>query len=147
GLDPSVPARVFLDGRLIPTDQRFAISAGAGSLLTIRVIPQGGQKTGGILTQLAALGAAVAGFVIGGPLVASLAYAGASMVGMLVTNALVPPSSPVQPELTGDPKLFTVSGSDNVAAPYSAIPRILGVRKIAPMLAAGAYTELVGEDE
>src|SRR5215475_5262279 len=101
GLDHSVPARVFLDGELVaPTDYSITI-AQSGSLLSIRVIPgRDPNKTGGLLVQLPALGAGLATLPFGGALVAGLVYAGVSMVGMLVTNALVPPSAPSEAKLT-----------------------------------------------
>ncbi|MBB6224574.1 host specificity factor TipJ family phage tail protein [Rhizobium leguminosarum] len=71
--------------------------------------------------------------------------AGISLAGSLIINALFPVAKP--DTLPSTTTLYSIGGSQNQAAQYGAIPEIFGTHRISPPYAAGAYTELVGDDQ
>lgn len=112
-LDPDpLFARVFVDGEMVPKAQWEYVIPRAGSSVTVRVIPMGGDGGGKMAIRIVAmLAVVVASFYTGGaaaPLsnflgITSAAGIGAvgegisaavSMVGMLAINAEIPPPLP-----------------------------------------------------
>lgn len=71
--------------------------------------------------------------------------AGISLAGSLIINALFPVAKP--DTLPNTTTLYSIGGAQNQAAQYGAIPEIFGTHRISPPYAAGAYTELVGDDQ
>ncbi|MBX5063449.1 host specificity factor TipJ family phage tail protein [Rhizobium lentis] len=71
--------------------------------------------------------------------------AGISLAGSLIINALFPVAKP--DSLPNTTTLYSIGGAQNQAAQYGAIPEIFGTHRISPPYAAGAYTELVGDDQ
>ncbi|ASR06694.1 hypothetical protein CHY08_05950 [Rhizobium leguminosarum bv. viciae] len=68
------------------------------------------------------------------------------MAGSLIVNALFPPAKPK--EVTDNTKtLYSIGGAQNEASQYGAIPTVFGTHRISPPYAAGAYTEIVGDDQ
>ena len=161
GVDPGVPARVFLDDRMIALEERARVFPKAGEVVTIRVTPGEPISLTALLVSIssfaasaasavgtaAAFASAVLGPIAGVATSLSTIAGSISLISGLITNALVAPSGPSQPQLQSNPRTFSVSGSQNVAAPFSPIPKILGTRQIAPQYAATPYIELVGGDQ
>jgi predicted phage tail protein len=175
GVDPTRPARVFIDDRIVTLEQRDGIFLKPGQTLTIRVVPAGGSnsKNTEILTIVVAAIAAVATYGAtsalvansaffasatqagGSDLLASAALAGiqgavdesVKFLGGLAINALIPPPKTPAVRLSSTPQSYTVSGGANSAAAFSVIPKIYGARRIFPQYAASPYTELVGFDQ
>lgn len=143
GLEPGLPARVFLDNRMIEADERSLIFPKVGEVVTIRAIP--GVQVLVFLAVVAAIGYAQSGSR--GALSGVFGNLLGPVLGPLVTNALLPPSQPSLPKFTSQPRSFSVSGGQNVAAPFSPIPKIYGVRQISPQYAASPYIELIGGDQ
>ncbi|MFF0919088.1 host specificity factor TipJ family phage tail protein [Rhizobium leguminosarum] len=71
--------------------------------------------------------------------------AGISLAGSMALNALFPVAKPAS--LPNTTTLYSIGGAQNQAAQYGAIPEIFGTHRISPPYAAGAYTELVGDDQ
>ncbi len=148
--------------REVPDAARATTFPPAGSLLTIRVIPRGGNagdKALQAVLQLVVLSAAAfadiatAGAltpVLGpgaGMILGAVAAGATSMAGNLAIRALIPPPRPPNAKPTTDPMTFSISGNQNLLAPFAPIPRIYGVRQVAPMMAAAPYTQNFGNDQ
>jgi hypothetical protein len=142
GLEPGVPARVFLDNRMIAVEERSLVFPKGGEVVTIRAIP--GVQVLIYLAVVAAIGFAQGG---GRGALSNVFSLLGPQLGPLLTNALAPPSQPSLPKFTSQPRSFSISGSQNVAAPFSPIPKIYGVRQISPQYAASPYIELIGGDQ
>ncbi|HUY28601.1 MAG TPA: hypothetical protein VMV27_14420 [Candidatus Binataceae bacterium] len=173
GLDTAVPARVFLDDRMLIPKERAHVYPKPGQIVAVRVVPAGGgsgKDTEIMLIALAAVTAVVT-YGAGGFVAASLAAPGAAaaagptlagaagafvsgalsetlkFAGTQLTNALIPPPATPAVRLSSTPQSYTVSGGANSAAAFSVIPKIYGARRIFPQYAASPYTELVGHDQ
>ena len=162
-LPRDVPARIFVTSHLVPDSDRERIFPAPGDVVTIRVIPQGGNKAlGAILEFVVVAAAAAATFYVGGSggilaaagfssatATAGGAVAGATvgLVGSLITRALIPPPTPSLPKFSTDPASFSISGNQNLLAPFSPIPRVYGSRLVSPMLAASPFTEYQGSNQ
>ncbi len=157
------PRRVRVSSLLVSDSDRERIFPAPGDVVTIRVVPQGGNKTlGAILEFVVVAAAAAATFYVGGSggLLAGagfsaaaghvggvLAGAAVGLVGSLITRALVPPPVPTGPKLSTDPASFSISGNQNLLAPFSPIPRVYGSRLVSPMMAAAPFTENQGNNQ
>ncbi|ALA60200.1 hypothetical protein [Nitrospira moscoviensis] len=113
GIDPDrVFARVFIDDRMIPTAEWERAKPAAGELLTIRVIPTGGQAEGkDVMRTVALIAVMVIAVAITQGGVASLlgpafqagalgAQIGGSVFAIgasLAVNGLIPPTLPRRP--------------------------------------------------
>lgn len=88
--------------------------------------------------------AGVSGF--GAALLSATLVAGATFLGMMAVNALIPaPGITAEPN-SRDPR-YTLTGSSNRFVPYGKIPRPMGEIRMYPMLAGQPYTEIVGKDQ
>jgi hypothetical protein len=161
GLDAGVAARVFHNERLLTLEERARVTPRAGDFVAIRVVPQRGQGKNpeAMLLQLAVMAAAAAATIVTagaaapflGPAVSmgagTVAGAAVTMAGNLIIRALVGPPTPPGPAVSASPRRFSISGGQNVAAPFAAIPKVYGSRLVTPQLAAGPYTETSGPDQ
>lgn len=92
GLAPDLPARVFLDDRIVVRDERNRVYPAPGQLLTVRAIPHGGgnAKDTELLTIAVAALAAVASWGVGAAISAefatSAAVTGTTAAGATVTT-------------------------------------------------------------
>jgi hypothetical protein len=86
------------------------------------------------------LGTVAAGIVTG------VIAAGLTVAGTLAINALFPKSSTNALADNSTP-VFSIGGAQNQAAPFGAIPVILGTHRVSPLYAAQPYTEIVGNDQ
>ena len=84
-------------------------------------------------------------------MVGSLAAAAVMYGGMMLVNAICPPSMPKLKFGGGDAgaadKVWSISGTQNKADLYGVIPLVLGRVRFAPRLAAQPYTYLNGNNE
>ncbi|MGH1355376.1 MAG: TipJ family phage tail tip protein [Thalassovita sp.] len=72
----------------------------------------------------------------------ALVTLGASVVGQLLLNALIPPPQPDEVKQS-----YSISGWKNKLDPDGAVPVVLGTVRFAPPFAARPYTEIVGDDQ
>lgn len=169
-------AHIFVGDELIERKWWGFIIPNENEIVTIRVVPMGGGGGGGksplktILTigiiaatfafaaplGVALLGPGLAGTAIGvttiGAMVGTAVIGG---IGMLVSNALIPPKStaPRMATLSGSggalrdsPTLF-IEGARNAARPFGVYPVVLGVHRHVPPLLSKPFTEVVGTDQ
>ncbi|MBY2997820.1 host specificity factor TipJ family phage tail protein [Rhizobium leguminosarum] len=124
------------------------------SIVIVKVPGKGALKAiAGLVIALAAavfapwLAGALFPALSGGALsvATGLIGAGISLAGSMIINALFPIAKPSS--LPNTTTLYSIGGSQNQAAQYGAIPEIFGTHRISPPYAAGAYTELVGDDQ
>jgi hypothetical protein len=155
----------------IPVENWHRVRPRAGAAIAIRIVPQGGGGSGGggknVLASILMLAVLVIATVVAGPIASSiLGAAGIAgetailgttitaftltkavvaatimMVGGLLVNALVPPPKQ-EGNAVGQRALIT--GVQNRLVPYGTVPRIIGKRRVYPMLAARPYTEAQG---
>jgi predicted phage tail protein len=170
-----MPARVFLDDRVILEGEAERVHPRAGQILTVRAVPAGGGRSKDVelLTIVVAAIAAAATYGTSAYLEASTTFfasatqaggssylAGAVLAGIQgaiaegakfalaqAVNVLIPAPSTPTPRAVSTPQSYTVSGTANGAAPFSPIPKIYGARRIFPQYAASPYTEVSGEDQ
>ncbi len=157
-------AHVYIDGEYIPRDNWNTVRPKAKSVLSIRVVPQGGG--GGsknplrtvlsiaLLAATSGLGYSLAQAFTGiGPVsigTLNISRAIVGVVGGLAINAIAPPPQPGSfrrhSETNESPSLF-ISGARNQAKPFGTVPCVLGKHRMVPPLAAKPYTETVGNDQ
>jgi hypothetical protein len=96
--------------------------------------------TGASVTTSAAFGLGAA--IIGGAI---------TVVGNMAINAMLPVPTPVGRENFGGSAMstpaFSFTGTSNRYIPYGPIPRVVGRRKLYPVMAAVPYTEPQGNDQ
>jgi hypothetical protein len=93
GFDPFIPARVFLDDRIIGVEEREAVCPRPGQTLTVRAVPAGGStKDTELLTLAFAAVAAAASFGVGAAITAefgtTVSLTGTSASGAAATTSL-----------------------------------------------------------
>lgn len=155
----------FVDDIEVPRRQWRHVRPKQGASIYICVLPQGGDGEKNPLAAILTIALAVVTIVyapqVGAALLNSVGVTGASaattaavgatvinLVGSLVIGALVPP-----PSLDGfqnqplSPPSFQITGTSNRPNPYGPIPRVLGKRRIYPVVAANPYTESQGNDQ
>lgn len=153
--------RVWIDDLEIEQAQWTEVRPLPGQTLYVRVVP--GKSGKDIFRTIAAIAiiVAVAYFApqltpqvasaLGVTSAAGVAAVGAfvstslTMIGFLALNALVPP--PGLKNQGQDDQRFQLTGTSNAYQPYANIPRVIGKRRLFPMLAARPYSELQGDDE
>jgi len=163
-------AHVFLGDLLIIREEWEFIKPGAGDTVTVRVVPTdpGGGGAGKIFRTILSIaviavggfvGLAVAGAIGGtfGAVVGSIAGAAVNFVGSLIVNAIAPPPRPKLGRLSGtsgsgsgllaESPTLAITGGQNRANNFGAIPRLFGKHRIFPTLGAQTFTEIVGNDQ
>ncbi|MCL4715448.1 MAG: hypothetical protein KJZ75_11105 [Hyphomonadaceae bacterium] len=148
---------VFLADHKIDPRHWKRIRPKPGASLYMRVRLQGGGGNGGkdvLRTVLMIAVVIVASFFnpfAAGSLASSLFSIGAVIVGQMLVNALIPP-----PEMGRDPWRFdqqagnpyaSLTGIRNQFAPYAPIPRLIGEKRMYPLLAARPYTVMQGKTQ
>ncbi|MGO6904886.1 phage tail protein, partial [Rhizobium ruizarguesonis] len=151
-----VRLHVTIGGHVIEQKNWPRIRVKPGVAVTIVKVPGKGalKAIAGLVVALVAAVAApwLAGALFGltaGTTAFSVATgligAGISLAGSMALNALFPVAKPAS--LPNTTTLYSIGGAQNQAAQYAAIPEIFGTHRISPPYAAGAYTELVGDDQ
>lgn len=155
GLDP-VRLYITIGGHVIDQRNWARVRVKPGVSVAIVKVPGKGalKAIAGLVVALAAAVFApwLAGILLpglagttAGAIATGLIGAGISIAGSLAINALFPAAKPSS--LPNTTTLYSIGGSQNQAAQYGAIPEIFGTHRISPPYAAGAYTELVGDDQ
>lgn len=128
----------------------------AGTTVIFKPVPKGMRN---ILGMLVIVAAAVASFYVGGSpaLIAELGVTGAAVagaaaatavgvLGSLLINALFPVSQPSL-ETSDQSQIYSISGFQNAADKWGAVPVILGTHRVFPKYGARTYTEIIGNDQ
>ena len=155
-------AHIYIDGEYIEQKNWHLVKPKAGTIVTIRMIPQGGGGGGGkknplrtILSIAVMAGTGYLAGVVAGGLgsatfmelnVSGLAVSGVNLLGRLVLNAIAPPSSSKLNTSSESATLF-IQGAKNQAKPFARVPKVLGKHRFVPPFGALPYTELVGDDQ
>jgi len=169
-------ASIFVNGYLVDRTYWEDAYPRKGDIVIINFTPKGGGGGGGGKNPLKAvmtIGIIAASFYFGVPVGQFLIREGIDMaiggtllstivgraviggIGMLVSNALIPPKSPTSPtmptlsgisDVRDSPTLF-IEGARNAERPFGTVPLVLGVHKHVPPLGAKVYTEIVGNDQ
>jgi hypothetical protein len=158
-----ISARVLVEDLVIPEMLWDVYRPLPGSLIIIRAVPMGGDGGGKSVTRAVLMIAVVAfSMYVGGPYIAGEwlglavpsagSYAvsvGMAMVGSMLLNALIPPSTPKLDERTGldITRSPSLSGASNRINKYGPIPKILGRHKIIPPFATEPYTSFKSNDQ
>jgi len=156
-------AHVYIDGHYILPQHWARVKPQAGTIVSIRMVPRGGDGGKNPLRTVLSLaliaaspmiagavagalgGVASAGFM--GITVGRIVTAGVNLLGRLALNALAPPGKPrFGTGLKESPTLF-LQGARNQAYPFARVPRVLGRHRFVPPLGAQPYTETVGNDQ
>lgn len=167
-------AHISIDDRLVEPDLWRYVTPKVGHIVTIRVIPAGGDDNkilrSVLLLGVSALGFAVVsgafafgaaieagtgltagGFLTAGSLSATIASTAIGIVGRLLVNALVPPPTPKLESFGGSARVggnaFFLQGTRNAPQPFGVIPKILGKHRMVPPLGALTFTEVQGDDQ
>lgn len=160
-------AHIFIGDVRVPRERWTRVRPKASSIVTIRVVAQGGG--GGsknplrtiltIAVMVAATvvtGGAAAGLFASGSFFttaagAAILGAGVAAVGMLAVNAIAPVRPPSMDSRSGttkrDSPTLTIEGARNNARPFGVVPVVLGRHRHVPPLAARSYTEVLGDDQ
>ncbi|MBX5303119.1 hypothetical protein HJB93_28465 [Rhizobium sp. NLR12b] len=152
------PSRLYIaiNGNSIEQKNWRRVRVKPGASVTIVKVPGKGalRAIAGLVVALFAavvapwLATSILGFTAGttaASVATGLIGAGISLAGSLIINALFPVAKP--DSLPNTTTLYSIGGAQNQAAQYGAIPEIFGTHRISPPYAAGAYTELVGDDQ
>lgn len=139
---------------VIPRDKWDVVRPKGGVRVVIRVIP-GKQILKQILTIIVSVAAIALGQLWGPALAASWGIStaaataligfGVTVVGMLLINALIPPTRTKNDTNRAD--TYTISGWNNRFEPDGVVPDIAGKLRYAPPFAARSYTEIVGDTQ
>jgi len=150
---------IILNGKVIDESQWSSITLKDTDTIEYRAIPTGGNTTRLILTLAVIYISVQAGMYVGGPTSAGgLGYgagwgavttAAVSMAGMQLVNYIAPIRPPDMGPDPTDPgtasRALMLTGAQNRATPYQAIPVVLGRVRATPPL--GAYNYLTYENE
>jgi len=137
--------------RIIASLAVMAVAAWAGPAI-LGAFPSLAATLGnvGLALGLSASAAmSFAGFVVGGAI---------SLVGNALISAIIPmgpQSNASRQNYTGgsysptpvSPPTYAITGLRNRVNPYGPVPRLLGQRRVFPIVAANSYTEVVGNDQ
>ena len=162
----------WVDDVEVPREFWARVRPRAGRTVFVRIIPQGGGGGGDKVLRTVLLIAIVVvavalGQYYGAALAASMGFTGTvaaaaataaitvtvSMLGTMALNALIPPPTPtIDGNLAGDQSpiaqpRYQLTGTQNRYQPYANIPRVMGKKRMYPLLASFPYTELQGNDE
>ena len=146
-------AVVEIDGVEVLPEWWGRVRPRAGHLMTVKVIPAGGEG-GKEVVRMVAMLALVAGAIALGQwefLGAAAPYIGAAagIGGALALNALIPPPAEdiSNNTFTGVSRANAITGTRNTANPYGPVPQVFGKRLIYPQYAAEPYAEYVGDEQ
>jgi len=160
GIVDFVNVRVAINGAYVNSNSydRIVVS---GDLVTVRVIPSGGDGGGknplrtimmiAVIAASAYVTGGAGGTFVAGGWGATIAGAAVMVVGSLAANSFFPPPLPDMPALRGgtesESQQYSISGSRNTISPYGVRPQILGKHRFTPPYGAVPYTEVVGDDQ
>lgn len=159
GIGPNLRKHVdvFLAEHLILPRHWKRIRPKPGAQLYLRVRLRGGGDSGGkdvlrtVLMIAIVVVAAVFNPFAAGTIASSVFMVGATIAGQMLVNALIPPPDPGRDpwrfdQQPGNP-YASLTGIRNQFAPYAPIPRVMGEKRMYPLLAARPYTVLQGKTQ
>lgn len=154
--------RIYLDGEPVPRERWAHVRPRADQAALLRVEMAGGGDRGGknplraiLMLAVAVFASVVAGPIagmlgIGGTIGTALVTTGLMIAGQMLVNALVPPpktkSSYSFDQQAGNP-YAQLTGISNRPGNWAPVPRIIGKRRLYPLLAAHPYTETQGSTQ
>lgn len=137
---------------IVPVEIWARVYPHAGTNVIIRYVP-GKDALRSILSIVVSIGAIALGQFwglgvakavgISEGLAKGLITLGASVLGNLLINALIPPAKPDDEKQNR----YTINGWRNRLDPDGAIPVMMGEIRVAPPFACLPYTEIVGDDQ
>ncbi len=155
-------AHVLLDGHVIAPQDWARVYPKAGSVITVRMVPQGGRGGGKnplqTVLSIAVLAASpvIASTLVGalgatgsfmGISAARLITGGVNLLGRLALNALAPPARPRYGFGQKDAPVYSIQAAQNRVEYFARVPKVLGRHRFVPPLGAMPYTETVGGDQ
>lgn len=166
--DLNVPACMWGHGHAyvgetyVPREQWAFVIPQPGTMVTYRIVPQGGGSKNPVKALLSLVVVAVAAWA--GPLLAGSLFMGSAAIsvagaaftmgltalGMLAVNSLIPMKINTGANVKDtekDSDTYSLSGSTNQINKFGAIPVLLGRHRITPPQAALPYTEIAGDDQ
>lgn len=156
-LGDNLTAHVSVGGVPVPPEMWQRVKPKQGTLVNVRVVPQGGGGNKSVLGTLLTLAVVIAAPYAGAALAAGVgvtstagiaAFTGlAGVVGSLAVRAIAPPSTPKLNSPTTDSPTLFIQGARNEMRPFGVIPMVLGRHKMVPPLGARTITETVGDDQ
>lgn len=161
--------RIWVDDWEVPRHLWATARPKAGHTVYLQVVAQGGGDDGknplatilGIALMLAApgIGAFLAGDLAGAEAFSILGTSvtwgqvigvGVGIVGQMAISALFPPSMPSKAaysEPGQTPPSYQITGARNEFRRYANIPRLIGKRRMYPLMAAVPFSESQGNDQ
>lgn len=162
-------AVVLINGEPVPMQYWPSVRPKMGTLVNVRIVPQGGGGGKNPITALLSIAILVAAPYIGsyaafslaggmGPLTAGqIAFgkfvtAAVGVVGRLAVNALAPPPKPSNAGYgnisnpSESPTQF-IEGAKNSLQPFGVVPVCLGTNRMFPLQAARPFTESENNDQ
>ena len=157
-------AHVFIGDRYVARELWGMVKPRAGTLVSVRVFPRGGDGKNPLRTILT-IGVLAAAFFAGPALGAALGFSQSAGVfglatatpfgaalgtgiilvgGTILTNVIAPLPDQSSQNQKESPSYF-IDQARNRARPYQPIPTVLGKHRHVPPLAATVYTEVVGD--
>lgn len=162
---PGTGVYAEIDGVAVPCELWDDTRPVAGQTVMLRCVPTGGGGKN-ILRIFAFIALLVVAWYFAPALVGTAlgkalaltkfkAFSLIFGIGSILLNALIPPPKPNLPNLsatdsTADPLVHSITGIANRPAPFGAIPRIYGRRKVFPVFPGKSptqYTEIAGNDQ
>lgn len=150
GVKPGRSLHVWVGGREVARQHWGLVRPKPGRIVSIAVVPEGGKDAVRLLATVAIIAASV--FLPGaigfapGTFAAAAATAAIGIGGTLLLNTLIPPSRQKLGN-SSDVSRYAISGTQNQARRFEAVPFIAGRHRIAPPYAALPYIENVGDDQ
>ncbi len=161
------------DPVMVPRDRWARVRPKARAVVTVRVAPgKGGGGGKNPLRTILTIAVVAAAFVLGPAvgaamglpteavifgqtinLASAIGGAAITLVGNLIVNAIAPPPRPKLADLSiGGPQSRTsptlaITGTQNRANRYGAVPRVYGQHRVFPVLAAHPHTEIEGDEQ
>lgn len=157
-------ARVCVGPSLVPSDMWHCVRVKEGNIVSIVFVPRRGGGKNPLSTVLsiallvaapgigASLAAATGGWVgstfFGVSFLGRVFGAAVGLVGSLVVNALAPPPKPPAAAATrSEGTTHFISGAQNQANLYGAIPAVLGKKRMVPSIGMRPFTEQSGDNQ
>lgn len=149
---------VYVGENVVPRVDWESFRPAAGSCIVAMAVPQGGDGgSSKVLRTVAMIAVAVvsaytgnvAGVAASSQLAGAAAAASVMVAGTLLVNALIPPAAGLSgPDSSvGNSPTYALMGSRNQMRPFGVRPRLYGVHRFYPDLAAVPYVEMEGTDQ
>ena len=141
----------YIDGHVIERPNWGRVRPKAGTTIVLRAVAEGPlfAGLGAIFSAISAATASVSAFIGGLGVFGKVLGLGLAIGAQYLLNALFPVR---QPQLERDNEqqsrqAYSISGSRNAAAPWEAIPVVLGQHRVTPVYGAMPHTETFGDEQ